>query len=55
MLWGSARRDCNIKVKLNHKIPDVSHDIKNNDSHLIKQELDKFIFEISVISKGLEK
>ena len=26
---GSAHRDCNTKVKLNHKIPVVLHNLKN--------------------------
>ena len=32
---GSAHRDCNINVKLNHKIPVVIHNLKNYNSHLI--------------------
>ena len=32
---GSAYRDCNINVKLNHKIPVVIHNLKKHDSHLI--------------------
>ena len=28
-LKGSAHRDCNITVKLNHKIPVVFHTLKN--------------------------
>ena len=32
---GSAHRDCNINVTLNHKIPIIFHSIKNYDSHLI--------------------
>ena len=39
---GSARRDCNINVKLNHKIPVAFHNLENYDSHLILQELGKF-------------
>ena len=52
---GSAHKDCNIKVKLNHKIPDVFHNLKNYDSHLIMQKLSKFNFKINVIPNGLEK
>ena len=52
---GSAHRDCNIKVKLNHKIPIVFHNIKNYDSHLVMQELGKFDFKINVIPNGFEK
>ena len=52
---GSAHRDCNINVKLNHKIPVVFHNLKNYDSHLIIQELGKFNLKINVIQSGLEK
>ena len=34
---GSAHRDCNINVKLNHKISVVFHNLKKYDSHLIMQ------------------
>ena len=52
---GSGHRDCNINVKLNHKIPVVFHNLKNYDSHLIMQELAKFNLKIYVIPNGLEK
>ena len=52
---GSAHRGCNINLKLSHKIPIVFHNLKNYDSHLIKQELDKFNLKINVIPNGLEK
>ena len=52
---GSARRDHNINVKLNHEIPVVFHNLKNYNSHLIMQELDLCNFEINVIPNGLEK
>ena len=32
---GSAHRDCNINLNLNHKIPVIFHNLKNYDSHLI--------------------
>ena len=28
-----ARRNCNIKVKLNHNIPALFHNLKSYDSH----------------------
>ena len=51
---GSAHRDCNINVKLNHKIHVVFHNLKNYNSHLIIQELCKFNLKIN-IPNGLEK
>ena len=52
---GSAHRDCNIDIKLNHKIPIVFYNLKNYDSHLNMQELGKFNPKINVIPNGLEK
>ena len=49
---GSAHRDCNIDVKLNHKIPVIFH---NYDSYLTIQELGIFSLKINVIPNGLEK
>ena len=51
---GSAHRDCNINLKLNHKIPVVFQNLKNYDSHLIMEELDKFNLK-NVLPNGLEK
>ena len=52
---GSIHRDCNINVKLNHKIPVVFHNLKNYDSHVIMQNVGKFSLKIDVIPNGLEK
>ena len=52
---GSAHRDCNIKVKFNHKTPIVFQNLKNYDSHLIMQELGKFDLKINIILNGSEK
>ena len=51
---GSVHRDCNIKIKLNHKIPVVFHNLKNYDSFLTMQEQGKFSFKINVITNGLK-
>ena len=51
----SAHRDCNINLKLNCKMPFVFHKLKNYDSHLIMQELDKFNLKTNIIPNGLEK
>ena len=48
-------RDCNSNVKLNHKIPVAFHNLNNYDSHLIMQQLGKFILKSNVILNGLEK
>ena len=52
---GSAHRDCNINLRLNHKIPIVYHNLKDYISHLIMQELGKFGVEVNVIPSPLEK
>ena len=41
--------------KLNDKVHDVFHGLKNYDSSLIMQELGKFNVEINVMQNGLEK
>ena len=43
---GSPHRDCNVNVKLNHKIPFVYRNLKNYDSHLMMQELGKSNFKL---------
>ena len=43
----SAHRDCNINIKVNHKIPVVLHNLKNYDSDLIMQDLGKFNIKMS--------
>ena len=52
---GSAHRDFNINVKLNHKITVVFHNLKNFDSHLIMQELGRFNLKINLMPNGLKK
>ena len=51
----SAHRDCNINVKLNHRISVVFHNLKNYDSHLIMQEISKFNVKINAMANILEK
>ena len=52
---GSSHRDCNINLKVNHKILAVFHNLENYNSYLTMQELGKFNLKISVIPIGLEK
>ena len=47
--------DCNINVKLHHKIPVTFRNLKNHDSHPIMQDLGKYNFQKNVIPNGLEK
>ena len=42
-------------MKLNHKIPVISHNLKNYYSCLIMQELGSLDFKINIILNGLEK
>ena len=42
---GSAHRNYNINVKLNHKIPVVFYNLENYDSHLIMQNYSKVILK----------
>ena len=49
--YRSAHRNCNINIKLNHKIPVVFLSY----SHLIMQELAKFNLKRNVIPNGFEK
>ena len=51
----AVHRDCNINVKLNHKIPIVLQNLKYYDSHLVMEELGKFNFKINVIPNILER
>ena len=46
---GSAHRNCNINLKLNHKIPIVFYNLVNYDSHLIMKELGKLNLKLSAI------
>ena len=52
---GSAHRDCNFKVKLNHKILIAFHYLKNYIAHLTMQGSGKFDFKINIIPNRLEK
>ena len=52
---GCAHRDCNINLKLHHKIPAIFQNLKNSNSRLFMQESDKFNLKINVIPNGLEK
>ena len=52
---GSVHRYCNINAKLNHKVPDVFHNLRDYHSYLIMQELGKFTLKRNLIPKGLKK
>ena len=52
---GCAHRDCNINVKLNHKISAVFHSLKDYDLHLIMQEIGKLNLAINATPNGLKK
>ena len=48
----STRRDCNINLKLNHKITVVFCNLKSYYCHLIMQELGKLNLKINAIPNG---
>ena len=52
---GSAHKDCNINVKLDHNIPIVLHNRKKLRLPSIIEELGKFNLKVNVIPNGLEK
>ena len=52
---GAARESCNLNLILTKKVPAIFHNLKNYDSHLIFNELDKSDVKIKVIPNGLEK
>ena len=52
---GSAHQNCNINLKLPKKVSVIFHNLKGYESHLIKQEIDKFDVKLSVIRNGSEK
>ena len=52
---GSAHRDCNINIKLNHEISVVFHNLKKYFSHIVMQKVGKFSIEINIIRNGLEQ
>ena len=51
---GSAYRDCNINLRLNHRTLIIFHNLKNYDSHLVMQDLGKVNIKVNVIQNGLE-
>ena len=51
----SAHRGFNIKVKLNHKISVVFHNLNNYDLRLVMQELGRFSVKMYPIPNGSEK
>ena len=46
----TPKKPTQIRVKLNHKISIVFHNLKNYDSRLIMQELRKFDFKRNIQS-----
>ena len=49
---GAAHWSCNVKFQLTKKVPVIFHNLRGYDSHLIFNELDKFVVKISVIPNG---
>ena len=52
---GAAHQNCNVNFQLTKNVPVIFHNLRGYDSHLVFNELDKFVVEIKVIPNGLEK
>ena len=52
---GSAHWSCNINLKLTEKVPEIFHNLRGYDSHLIRQEIGNSDVKINVIPNALEK
>ena len=52
---GSAHTKCNRYYRLTNKIPVIFHNLRGYDSHLIMQEIGKFIKDIDVNPNNMEK
>ena len=52
---GSTHWSCNVNLRLTKEVPVIFHNLRVNDSHLIKQEIDKFYVKISLTPNGFEK
>ena len=52
---GATHCNCNINFQLTKKVPVVFHNLRDYNSYLIFNELDKFNVKIRVIPNGLEK
>ena len=51
---GAAHESCNLNLKLTKNVPVIFHNLKNYDSYLIFNELDRFNVKIKVIPSRLE-
>ena len=52
---GAAHWNCNINFQLTKKVPVIFHNLRDYNSYLTFNELDKFNVKIRVIPNGLEK
>ena len=49
---GAAHWDCNINFQLTQNVPVIFHNLKDYDSHLIFNELDKFDWKLVLYQMG---
>ena len=52
---GASHCSCNIKLQLTKKVPVISHNLRDPDSHLTFCEIKKFNVKIDIIPNGFEK
>ena len=54
-LRGAAHNQCNLKLKIQKKLPIIFHNLEGYDGHIIFKELNNFDVTIDVIPKTVEK
>ena len=52
---GAAHFSCNANLKISKKVPQIFHNLRGYDSHLIIKEISNFNVKVDVILNGLEK
>ena len=52
---GAVNWSCNMNLQLAKKVPEIFHNLRDYDSHLIFCEINKFDVKIDVIPNRLEK
>ena len=52
---GAAHNKCNLKLRINKKLPIIFHNLRGYDGHIIFKELNNFDVDTSVIPKRIDE